>query len=72
MEDIEKKTTDAKTEENGIDFGAMWQSVKRRKKLYLKVCGVAFVLACVYAFSLPRSYTCKVMLAPELSMIPEK
>lgn len=67
MEDIEKKTTDAKTEENGIDFGAMWQSVKRRKKLYLKVCGVAFVLACIYAYSLPRSYTCKVMLAPELS-----
>ena len=67
MEDIEKKTTDAKTEENGIDFGAMWQSVKRHKKLYWKVCGVAFVLACVYAFSLPRSYTCKVMLAPELS-----
>ena len=45
MEDIEKKTTDAGTEESGIDFGAMWQSVKRHKKLYLKVCGVAFVIA---------------------------
>jgi uncharacterized protein involved in exopolysaccharide biosynthesis len=67
MEDIEKKTTDVETEESGIDFGAMWQSVKRHKKLYLKVCGVAFVMACVYAFSLPKRYTCKVMLAPELS-----
>ena len=33
MEDIEKKTTDVETKESGIDFGAMWQSVKRHKKL---------------------------------------
>lgn len=68
MEEIENKNNNSmEPEESSIDFGAMWQSVKRRKKLYLKVCGVTFVLACIYALSIPRSYTCTVMLAPELS-----
>jgi capsular polysaccharide biosynthesis protein len=31
------------------------------------VLGIAFVVACIYAFSLPKTYSCKVMLAPELS-----
>lgn len=50
-----------------IDFGALWQSVKKRRKTYYKVLGITFVLACIYAFSLPRVYRCEVMLAPELS-----
>jgi hypothetical protein len=54
-------------EQSSVDFGALWQSVRSRRKLYLKVLGIAFVVACVYAFSLPRTYSCKVMLAPELS-----
>ena len=68
MEELENKNNNGmEPEESGIDFGAMWQSVKRRKKLYMKVLGVTFVLACVYALSIPRTYTCQVMLAPELS-----
>ena len=54
-------------EKSAIDFGALWQSVKKRKKTYYKVLGTTFVLACIYAFSLPRVYKCEVMLAPELS-----
>ena len=54
-------------EQSSIDFGALWQSVKSHRKLYYKVLGVTFVLACVYVFSIPKTYTCKVMLAPELS-----
>ena len=51
-----------------IDFASLWQSVKSRRRLYAKVLGITFVLACIYALSLPKSYTCEVMLAPELSM----
>ena len=55
-------------EESSIDFGAFWLSVKSRKRLYAKVLSIAFVVACVYAFSVPKKYTCEVMLAPELSL----
>ena len=54
-------------ENSAIDFVALWQSVKNHRKMYYKVLGVTFVLACIYAFSLPKVYNCKVMLAPELS-----
>ena len=54
--------------ESSIDYGALWQSVKSRKRLYAKVLGIAFVLVSIIAFSIPRSYTCEVMLAPELSL----
>ncbi len=57
----------APVEKPAIDFGALWRSVTKRKKTYYKVLGITFVLACVYAFSLPRVYKCEVMLAPELS-----
>ena len=39
----------------------------KHRVLYIKVFSVAFVIACVYAISLPRTYECEVMLAPELS-----
>ena len=55
-------------EESSIDFDALWNSVVSRKKIYAKVMGIAFVLACVYGFSVPKNYTCEVMLAPELSL----
>ena len=50
-----------------IDYGLMFKSLLKYKKLYLKVLGIAFVLGCVYVFSKPKYYTCEVMLAPELS-----
>ena len=66
METIEDKNA-IEVEESSIDFLAMWQSIWSRRKLFLMVLGVAFVLACVYAFSLPKYYTCQVLLAPELT-----
>ena len=48
-----------------IDFGAIWQAIKKYKKLYYKTLGVAFVLALIIGFSLPRTYNCKILLAPE-------
>lgn len=67
MEQNPQETAPVQKEQSSIDFGALWQSVRSRRKLYYKVLGIAFIIACVYAFSLPKTYTCKVMLAPELS-----
>jgi uncharacterized protein involved in exopolysaccharide biosynthesis len=50
-----------------IGFTTLWNAVKKYRKLYYKALGIAFVLALVYSFSLPKVYKCEVMLAPELS-----
>lgn len=50
-----------------IDFMVLFRSMRKYRKLYYKVLGITFVLACIYAFSLPKVYKCEVMLAPELS-----
>lgn len=54
-------------EKKAIDFMALFHSLWKYRKLYYKVLGITFVLALVYAFSLPKVYRCEVMLAPELS-----
>ena len=53
--------------DNAIDFMAIFRSLWKYRKLYFMVLGITFVLALVYAFSLPKVYKCEVMLAPELS-----
>ena len=54
-------------EEASIDFGKIFQDLLRHKMLYVKVLPVAFVLAAIYALSLPNFYNCTVKLSPELS-----
>ena len=51
----------------GVDFKHLIQLAWKHRSLYYKVFGITFVVACIYAFSLPRVYKCEVMLAPELS-----
>ena len=53
--------------QKGIDFMHLAQLGWKHRRLYYKVLGITLVLALVYAFSLPKVYTCEVMLAPELS-----
>jgi len=48
-----------------IDFGAVWQAIKKYKKLYYKTLGIAFVVALIIGFSLPKTYNCTILLAPE-------
>ena len=48
-----------------IDFGAIWQALKKKRKLYYMVLPIAFVVAVVIAKSIPPYYKCEVMLAPE-------
>ena len=54
-------------EESSIDFGKIFQDLLRHKMLYVKVLPAAFVLAAIYALSLPNFYNCTVKLSPEMS-----
>ena len=49
-----------------IDFVAIWTAIKKYKKLYYKTFGIAFVVALIIGFSLPKTYNCKILLAPEI------
>lgn len=53
-------------EEYSIDFGKIFQDLLKHKALYYKVLPIAFVVAALYALSLPNYYSCTVKLAPEL------
>jgi len=48
-----------------IDFDAIWQAIKKYKTLYYKTLGIAFVVALIIGFSLPKTYNCQILLAPE-------
>ncbi|SEA88093.1 Chain length determinant protein [Xylanibacter ruminicola] len=48
-----------------IDFGAIWQAIKKNRKLYYIVLPIAFVVAIVIAKSIPPYFKCEVLLAPE-------
>ena len=65
MEENQKEIQQLPQEEAAIDFGAIWQAIKKYKKLYLKTLGIAFVLAIIIGFSIPKTYNCKILLAPE-------
>lgn len=54
------------TQESSVDFGKIFKDLLKHKKLYYKVLPVAFILAAIYAISLPNYYSCTVKLAPEL------
>ena len=63
MEDHQKKIISKSV--TPIDFGDVWHAIKKYKKLYYKTMGVAFVLALVIGFSIPKTYKCQILLAPE-------
>lgn len=63
----QKKSAEfVRKEDSYIGFGKIFKDLLRHKRLYFIVLPVTFVLAAVYALSLPNYYSCKVMLAPEL------
>ena len=63
--DMEEKKIEV-LEESSIDFGKIFKDLLKHKKLYYKVLPVTFILAAIYALSLPNYYSCTVKLAPEL------
>ena len=54
-------------EESSIDFGKIFQDLLKHKRLYYKVLPITFVVAAIFALSLPNYYNCTVMLSPEMT-----
>jgi uncharacterized protein involved in exopolysaccharide biosynthesis len=48
-----------------IDFGAIWQAIRKYRKLYYQTLAVSFIVALIISFSLPKTYNCQILLAPE-------
>ena len=62
---MEETKNITKQQAESIDFVAIWTAIKKYKKLYYKTIGIAFVVALIIGFSLPKTYNCKILLAPE-------
>ena len=54
------------SEEQEIDLLELAGKVWASRRLVLKACGVALIVALAVAFSIPKEYTAAVMLAPEV------
>jgi len=67
MNDEINKKEFIEEEESSIDFSKIFKDLLRHKMLYVKVLPVAFILAAIYALSLPNYYNCTVKLSPEMS-----
>lgn len=53
-------------EKYSVDFKAIWASIKRYRKLYYIILPITFVVAFAIAKSIPNTYTCRILLAPEV------
>ncbi len=62
----ENKITQAENKDK-IDLLSITKVLWRAKKLYALTCGIALVIGTIVAFSIPKMYKTKVILAPELS-----
>ena len=65
--DNQQQYTEPLDKERHIDYGFLFKTLLKYKKLYYKVLSVTFVFGCFIALSIPKEYTCEVLLAPELS-----
>jgi uncharacterized protein involved in exopolysaccharide biosynthesis len=61
MDNLDKYTTD---QEQEIDLIELVKKIWSRRRLVLKACGIAVIVALVVAFSMPKTYTTTVILAP--------
>ena len=63
----EKQYIEPQEEESSVDYGQIFATLKKYKRLYMKVMLITFVGACVYTLGLRNYYTCEVLLSPELN-----
>lgn len=52
---------------NQIDLLSITRTLWEAKKMYALTCGIAIIIGIVIAFSIPKTYKAKVVLAPELT-----
>ena len=62
----ENKYTQAENKDQ-IDLLSITKVLWKAKKLYFLTCGIAILIGMIIAFSIPKTYKTKVILAPELS-----
>jgi LPS O-antigen subunit length determinant protein (WzzB/FepE family) len=65
--DDNKVNVHTQQEEQEIDLIELVQKIWAERKLILKICSYALLIGLVVAFSIPKEYTTKVTLAPEVS-----
>ena len=63
----QKQIKTSKPRKKKVDFAHLAEVLWKNRKLFYIVLPIAFIVACIYAFSVPKVYKCEVMLAPELS-----
>ena len=67
MEDKKEISTQFKLKpESKIDFAALGQAIKKHQALFYKALGVALVVGLVIGSSIPKTYCCQIILAPEM------
>lgn len=67
VEENKKNASQKETIEQEIDLIELAQKIWAERRLMLKVCGIAAIVAIVVAFSIPKEYATTVTLAPETS-----
>jgi len=67
MSDSINQLKDMEKQKSFIGFSKLFSDLLKYKKLFYKVLGITFVLACVMALSTPNYYKCTVTLSPEMS-----
>ena len=67
MNETVNQLNNMEEQKSSIDYGKLLKDLLKHKKLFCKVLAITFVVACVYAMSLPSYYKCEVTLSPEMS-----
>ena len=67
MEEKKQEMLPKESAEQEIDLIELAQKLWGERRLILKVCGIAVVLALIVGFSIPKEYSTTVTLAPEIS-----
>ena len=64
---MEEEKRNQRSETPTLELGKLWLAVKKKKRLYLKVCGLTFVVVWLLSLGYPDYYKCQVTLVPESS-----
>lgn len=59
--------TTANRQKQVIDLAKIFRTIWDKRRTFVKVWIVTFILACIWIFPQPRFYTCDVKLAPEMN-----
>jgi len=67
MQKEQEKNVNEESKAMKVDYGKLWQDVRKHKKYFYIVLPIVFVVVAALSLCLPNYYKCTVMLAPELS-----